>query len=108
MVPLQSYGFSCFQSERFYAALKGHGVPCRLVILPLESHGFSARESIMHVLWEMDRWLEKHFQCNNYPTITNPETKPSADGSSALGMERKEVPHLELERVYTRNPISSL
>ncbi len=28
------------QSERFYAALKGHGAPCRLVILPHESHGY--------------------------------------------------------------------
>ena len=64
----------------------------------------------MHVLWEMDRWLEKHFQGNNYPTIANPETKPSgyADASSALGMEHKEVPHLEQERVYARNPLSSL
>ena len=28
------------QSERFYAALKGHGVVSRLVILPHESHGY--------------------------------------------------------------------
>lgn len=48
------------QSERFFSALKGHGGLCRLVLLPLESHGFSARESIMHVLWEMDRWLQKY------------------------------------------------
>lgn len=48
------------QSERFFAALKGHGANTRLVILPHESHGYRARESIMHMLWEMDRWLEKY------------------------------------------------
>lgn len=28
------------QSERFYAALKGHGAVTRLVVLPHESHGY--------------------------------------------------------------------
>ena len=31
------------QSERFYAALKGHGAPARLVLLPHESHGAPRR-----------------------------------------------------------------
>lgn len=31
------------QSERFYQALKGHGGVSRLVLLPHESHGYSAR-----------------------------------------------------------------
>ena len=31
-----------------------------LVMLPSESHGYRARESIMHLLWETDRWLEKY------------------------------------------------
>lgn len=30
------------------------------MILPFESHGYSARESIMHVLWETDRWLQMY------------------------------------------------
>jgi dipeptidyl aminopeptidase/acylaminoacyl peptidase len=47
------------QSKRFYSALKGHGATVRLVMLPHESHGYRARESIMHMLWEMDSWLEK-------------------------------------------------
>lgn len=47
------------QSKRFYSALKGHGATVRLVMLPHESHGYRARESIMHMLWEMDGWLEK-------------------------------------------------
>ncbi len=48
------------QSERFYNALKGLGKTARYVLLPLEGHGYSARESNMHVLWEMERWLEKY------------------------------------------------
>ena len=48
------------QSERMYAALKGHGVTSRLVILPFESHGYSARESILHTLAETVEWLGEH------------------------------------------------
>jgi dipeptidyl aminopeptidase/acylaminoacyl peptidase len=48
------------QSERFYTALKGHGATARLVLLPSESHAYQAKESLMHMLWEMDRWLEKY------------------------------------------------
>ncbi len=47
------------QSERFYAALKGHGATARLVMLPAESHGYRAKESIMHMLYEMNTWMEK-------------------------------------------------
>ena len=48
------------QSERYFNALKGLGAPVRLVMLPKESHGYSAKESIMHMLWEQDQWLETH------------------------------------------------
>ena len=48
------------QSERYFNALKGLGATVRLVMLPKESHGYAARESIMHMLWEQDQWLEKH------------------------------------------------
>jgi dipeptidyl aminopeptidase/acylaminoacyl peptidase len=48
------------QSERFYNALKGHGATTRLVMLPHESHGYAARESILHTLWEMNQWLERY------------------------------------------------
>ncbi len=47
------------QSERYFNALKGMGAPVRLVFLPKESHGYAARESILHMLWEQDKWLEK-------------------------------------------------
>jgi dipeptidyl aminopeptidase/acylaminoacyl peptidase len=48
------------QSQRFYNAVKGLGGTARLVMLPAESHGYAARESLLHMLWEMDAWLEKH------------------------------------------------
>jgi dipeptidyl aminopeptidase/acylaminoacyl peptidase len=48
------------QSERYFNALKGLGATVRLVILPKESHGYRAKESILHLLWEQDEWLETH------------------------------------------------
>mmetsp|Transcript_4275 Transcript_4275/g.14965 ORF Transcript_4275/g.14965 Transcript_4275/m.14965 type:complete len:682 (-) Transcript_4275:765-2810(-) len=52
-------GTSKIQSERFYSALKGHGVPSKLVLLPHESHGYRAKESVLHTLFEMESWLAK-------------------------------------------------
>ncbi|MHC4845689.1 MAG: S9 family peptidase [Planctomycetota bacterium] len=46
------------QSERMYHAVKGHGGTARLVMLPHESHGYRARESVMHTLAEMTAWLD--------------------------------------------------
>jgi dipeptidyl aminopeptidase/acylaminoacyl peptidase len=46
------------QSERLFQAMKGLGGTVRLVMLPHESHGYRARESVLHMLWEQDRWLE--------------------------------------------------
>jgi dipeptidyl aminopeptidase/acylaminoacyl peptidase len=54
------------QSERMYQALKGLGGTVRLVMLPNESHGYRARESILHMLWEEDRWLTTNVK--NAPT----------------------------------------
>ena len=48
------------QSERFFAALKGHGAECRLVLLPHESHSYRGYESVLHILAETSDWLEKH------------------------------------------------
>ncbi len=48
------------QSERYFNALKGLGATTRLVILPKESHGYRAKESILHLLWEQDQWLDKY------------------------------------------------
>lgn len=56
------------QTERFYNAIKGHGGTARYVVLPYESHGYAAKESILHTLWEMDTWLETY--------VKNPKEKP--------------------------------
>ena len=48
------------QSERMFAAMKGLGGNARLVMLPHESHGYRAKESILHMLWEMNEWLETY------------------------------------------------
>lgn len=48
------------QSERLYAAIRGNGGTARLVMLPLESHGYAARESVEHTLWEMINWFDKY------------------------------------------------
>ncbi len=48
------------QSERMFAAIQGNGGTARLVMLPHESHGYRARESIEHVLWEQINWMDKY------------------------------------------------
>ncbi len=48
------------QSERLFAALKGFGATTRFVYLPYESHGYSARESVLDVLAEMFEWFDKY------------------------------------------------
>ena len=48
------------QSYRYFHALKGHGAAARLVMLPNESHGYRARESVLHVLAEMIEWFDKY------------------------------------------------
>ena len=48
------------QSERMFQAVKGLGGTARLVMLPNESHAYRARESILHMLYETNRWLEKY------------------------------------------------
>jgi dipeptidyl aminopeptidase/acylaminoacyl peptidase len=48
------------QSERFYQALQGNGATAKLIILPLEGHGYSARESQLHIITEMIDWFDKH------------------------------------------------
>jgi dipeptidyl aminopeptidase/acylaminoacyl peptidase len=48
------------QSERMYQALRGNGATVRYVTLPLEAHGYAARETTEHVLYEMISWFDKH------------------------------------------------
>ena len=48
------------QSERLYQAVRGHGGTVRFVSLPHESHGYRARESVEHTLFEMLAWSDQH------------------------------------------------
>lgn len=52
-------GTFTLQTERYFQALKNLGAPVRMVILPKESHGYAAKENILHLLWEQDQFLEK-------------------------------------------------
>jgi len=47
------------QSERLFEALRGLGGTTRLVMLPEESHGYRARESVLHMLHEQLEWLDE-------------------------------------------------
>ena len=55
-------GTFTLQTERYFQALKGLGAPARMVILPKEQHAYVARENILHLLWEQDRFLEKYLK----------------------------------------------
>ncbi len=59
------------QSERLYAAISGTGGTARLVMLPLESHGYSAKESVEHTLYEMVQWFDKYVK-NARPRTGSP------------------------------------
>jgi dipeptidyl aminopeptidase/acylaminoacyl peptidase len=60
------------QSERFYAALKGHGATVRYVTLPHEAHGYVARESVLHTVHEMLAWMDKYVKnAGPRPTSTS-------------------------------------
>jgi dipeptidyl aminopeptidase/acylaminoacyl peptidase len=48
------------QSERMYQALRGNAGTVRYVTLPHEGHGYAARESVEHVLYEQLQWFERY------------------------------------------------
>jgi dipeptidyl aminopeptidase/acylaminoacyl peptidase len=48
------------QSEKLFEALRGVGGTTRLVVLPLESHGYVARQSVEQTLYETVRWFDKY------------------------------------------------
>ena len=65
------------QSERYYNALKGFGATTKLVFLPYESHGYTAKESLLHMLWEMNGWLDTY--------VKNPKDASPANKAGKLG-----------------------
>jgi dipeptidyl aminopeptidase/acylaminoacyl peptidase len=58
------------QSERMYQAVRGNGGTVRYVTLSFEAHGYQARESVEHTLYEMLAWFDKYVK-----------NAPAADGS---------------------------
>ena len=56
----QNPGTVPMQSEKLYEAARGVGGTVRLVMLPYESHGYAARESIETVLYEMLSWFDRY------------------------------------------------
>ncbi|PKP49402.1 MAG: S9 family peptidase [Bacteroidetes bacterium HGW-Bacteroidetes-1] len=50
------------QTERYFDALRGLGATARMVLLPNESHGYRARESVLHMHWETIQWLDKYLK----------------------------------------------
>ena len=67
------------QSERMYAAVKGNGGTARLVMLPLESHGYRSRESLMHMLWEQEQWLERFIGASETTGGASAESRAALD-----------------------------
>ena len=65
------------QSERYYNALKGLGAETRLVMFPKESHGYRAKETILHLIWEQNQWLERH--------VKNKKTELNFDNKKPKG-----------------------
>src|SRR6185312_7001834 len=63
------------QSDLLYRAVVGTGGTARLVMLPLESHGYEAKESIEHVLWEMMEWFQRYVK----------EAPPRAEAQAPAG-----------------------
>ncbi|MFD0940723.1 alpha/beta hydrolase family protein [Pedobacter boryungensis] len=56
-------------SERLFNAIKGFGGTTRFVYLPYEAHGYRGKENILHMLWEMNTWLDTYVK-NAKPTAT--------------------------------------
>jgi dipeptidyl aminopeptidase/acylaminoacyl peptidase len=61
------------QSERLFEAIRGTGGTARLVMLPFEGHGYAARESVEHVLYEQISWFDRYVK-----GATPPSPPPAA------------------------------
>lgn len=55
-------GTFTLQTERYFQAIKGLGGQARMVILPKESHGYAAKENVLHTLWEQEQFLDKYLK----------------------------------------------
>jgi dipeptidyl aminopeptidase/acylaminoacyl peptidase len=57
------------QTERMYEAIRGNGGTVRLVFLPNEAHGYRAKETIEHLLWEKFAWFDKYVKHAEAPQV---------------------------------------
>ena len=69
-------GTLTFQSEVFYEAVRGSGGTARLILLPFEDHGYRAKESIEHVLWEQLNWFDKYVKNREISEEPNKKESP--------------------------------
>lgn len=67
------------QSRRMYQAIKGNGGTVRLVMLPYESHGYQARQSILHTQAEMIEWLDKYVKQATSETAQQPTSQTEGE-----------------------------
>jgi dipeptidyl aminopeptidase/acylaminoacyl peptidase len=65
------------QSQRLFAAIKGHGGTARLVLLPHEAHGYRGRETTLQCLAEMVQWLDRYVKNRPQPGAA-PGAAPAA------------------------------
>ena len=70
------------QSQRFFAAIKGHGGTARLCMLPHEAHGYRGRQSVLHCVWEMVDWLDRHVK-GRAQKVAAPAEKPAVPAAPA-------------------------
>ncbi|WP_293297813.1 prolyl oligopeptidase family serine peptidase [Pedobacter sp. UBA4863] len=56
----ENQGTFPINSERLFNAIKGHGGTTRFVYLPYEGHGYRAKENILHMIWETNKWLDTY------------------------------------------------
>jgi dipeptidyl aminopeptidase/acylaminoacyl peptidase len=73
------------QSERLFDAIQGNGGTARLVMLPHESHGYRARESVLHVTAEMLEWADRHVKNHRESPVTPPPDGHGGRNASAGG-----------------------
>jgi dipeptidyl aminopeptidase/acylaminoacyl peptidase len=74
------------QSERLFHAINGLGGHARLVKFPNEGHTLRGEDSIMHMLWEIEQWLDLQVrkQPQPYPWLLS-QDDPGTVSSNASG-----------------------
>ncbi len=71
------------QSEKLFEAVRGTGGTARLLMLPHESHGYIARESVEHVLAETVGWFDEHVK-NAGPRVAKARVEPTSKSPPVL------------------------